>query len=353
MAKPNVTYSVSPTSGNKPLQIEIADLIIAGGDQQLDFVSVAHLGAFNGIEMKPSGLHQALLGYTLSGFQYSYYWDFGDGDTTSDGVPLSHTYYSTGYYELKLVLTVQGVSYEYPTVIYVGVANNVKDVIENPDRRKCYNFGTTDGEGQGWAEYDTGIVVPPTDGSLLTLFDDDKELNICFDLDNGLPYIMDVRKDYDFPKLVWKDKTDLMLEGSGIDIPSEIKMEQIKASEESFIVKPMDLKLYFKANDRLNQGQDGFDANGLPEDLSVDVYLYLNKMLNPTSKLINVPLDRELFFPDNSPKQGNILEIGLQMNVSNYIFTKMFLDIWVYDRAIFPLCRSNKRGKLSGDNYRC
>jgi hypothetical protein len=346
---PIVTYNVVPVVGGLPLTVQITNLVIEGLDG-LDAVSMAHWGAFDGYsgELCPEKL--AVWGAFYDFEEYSFQWQFGDGDTSDNITPLFHTYNSVGTFTLKLVLTVGEEVFEYPTEIsVVSVPVPATDLIQDTDR-VCFNFAAEQKEGHGWSEFGgDDFIWLDTFGSIITGFQAEDEFNVGYDVNTGLPYILDVRKNYDFPKITYKDKTDLLIDDSGTEIESELKLNQMKASEESFSMEPSDLKVYFKPMRRANKGAEGFTAFGLPEDFKFDVSLYLNIENEATSTLFDAVYGRELYFKDGKPKTGNIIEYGLKMYTSNYIFTKLFADFIVYDKAMFPFAEETNEETIQNN----
>ncbi|MCB0644140.1 MAG: choice-of-anchor L domain-containing protein [Phaeodactylibacter sp.] len=124
------------TSGNSyHVKIAVTDM----GDQVFDsgvFISIGSLGGSDTLQ-PPADAQVAVNGNSvsvdnLSRYATSWFWDFGDGYTTTERYPGPHTYAADGEYTITLTTQNFCCTDTYTTVVQIGEVNNTTELAAIP-----------------------------------------------------------------------------------------------------------------------------------------------------------------------------------------------------------------------------
>jgi len=326
MERPQVTVSILPfNTGIKDFTVTATlDNVVI--DSAIDPISIAHLGNLKYDAISDS-FYLAHLGYQFSDYEYTHYWETGTGITINSDI-FNFTYTQPGHYTLKLFLVVNGSEvfvYNYDIYVKDNTLNYDYDDNGLLERwlQKCYRFATETDMGFGWAEFgNESWLWADTPASFVQFFNGGDQVTICYDEKTGLPYILDNRKNDSFLKKTYKDKEDFKKSNSGFDISGNFLPEEMIASQDSFYISPSDLfvKIF------------GIDSEELLEGFKCDLSLFKDRESNYTSKLNNIPFDRELYFSDNNNKEGHKLRLYFELNKSKYVFERYIMYLLVTER---------------------
>jgi hypothetical protein len=330
------TFNVSPTEGDAPLIVNITDLVI-DLEGTSDPNSVACGGYSHGSVGIPTPEEVATAGFFVHNAIEDFWWDFGDGQYSLENEP-SHTYTETGQFVLSLNYRFEGEVFTIPVLITVNAGGRYgsDDFSSRPEDFEdiSIHYGDNNAEGIGWALFDGEEYVWPENGAdVLTCFRDEDLLVLSYDRRDGLPYILNPRKDSSVGES-FKDKKDFLLPDSGTDISWETKTKWLTGTDEHFSIRPNGICTYIRS--LYQDYKENNNDDGLLDGLSIDLLLYRDNQVDPVSILNGITTGAvNMFFPDGVKKEANILQIGHRGNKSRLRLDKIVAQLIAYDKALY------------------
>lgn len=334
-----VDIDISPTFGPAPLTVTIIVNEVNIPDAELDPFAMAHHGGFDETTQGFDSFQASHFGFFLQGLDVVYLWKFGDGQQFVGLEPGGHTYTVPGFYLLTLCIIINGEEFPFVTEITVeGVRGSTEGIGQDAANRKSLAYGNDENQGYNWSKNTgDGHLWPDTKGSIMSIFNEDLDHEqIIYDSRTGLPFIFDTRKVNSSAKIleVFKDKVNPLVEGSGTEITTRVRLQEYIASHETYFIRMSDINLFFEPMYRIRQGIPGYTEKGLRDAFAVDLELYVDEKLDKVAHADDVPIYRELFF--DRQIQGHVLQIAFETASSEYRLTKTEVYILPYDKAVYP-----------------
>lgn len=213
---------------------------------------------------------------TTEGSVVSWYWTFGDDETSTEQNP-THIYVEGGRYTVSLEVTYVDTTTETFTITdYILV-----DEVRLEAATKCLRYATEQSEGNGWSELGgRDIAVPMDNYGAFTIEDDDGQ---------NRDIIIDVN---DF-SLFEIDTCDRYINQKASALDKEItEIKWLKRGKEHCLAEEADNKrlkheisnISIRASDDANKGASGYTASGLRVSQEVTIAAYTGgEKITPTA----------------------------------------------------------------------
>lgn len=247
-----------------------------------------------------------------------WYWDFGDGEYSTEQNPY-HVYKTPGLYTISLTVTdSKNNTATYTRTEYVTVSTNESFVhgIAYQDNRKCFNYGLRPEHGGGWSENrGANWVWPESQASILRVTKGDYVYKIVWDERNGLPFTINLRPNtLANPSLdtIYYDKKNLPQLTTGYEIGGILKTREfvgenryykLKHEETYFDIRPEDVDAGYRSNQQF------------------DVTLYTDGEAAAKDTLTDISDDREQVFLRK--KEGDTVQLQIDSATSDFRISKI------------------------------
>lgn len=217
---------------------------------------------------------------------------------------------------------------------YKGVSEFSTEVINDialSPSKKCLTLGVDLEHGGGWSERSgANWIWPESPASVASLFTQDNlRCEVVLDALSGLFYIVDPTDSIENNE-EYKDKVDPLVPGSGTDIEWDISFGEVKGEKQHYTLSNLDLMLAFRYVDKNNIDDEGYNANGLPDNFAVDVSISQDGKLTKIAESLNVPIDDDINLERET--DGKSIQVHLHGNKSEFKFTAIEQYIKVNDR---------------------
>jgi len=331
-----INFDVNPKVGKYPLDASASGIFLSS----LSHWYIDNL-ASAGFLMQSIGM--ASIGFLGDDSNNTIKWDFGDGTRSDQVFPPVHRYSNPGtYLYTGNEVSKANTSNIIDTLSYlIKVLDDVLTTLNiggNKEGRRSLTYGNDNEQGFGWSDNgDDGNLWPETKGSIISIFDDNGDATeIVYDSLSGLPYVDNPRKSYGGSRILdaWKDRIDPLLADSGVPIRTRVRLQEFIGSHESFEQKMSDISLFFSPIYKENQGEQGYNADGILSDMKTAIELYKNDLLDEQAHAIDIPMKTELYF--DRAIVGNILQLAFETTESEYRFTRGECQLTNYDKARSP-----------------
>jgi PKD repeat protein len=268
-------------------------------------------------------------------------WNFGDGQTSEEQNP-THIYWMPGKYTVLVTITNQyGIEKAVEKVDYIHLYDfnffnaSISDI--------SYRLPTKTGHGYGPSEYKDGDTAGydwlwPSSGP---------ETAICFDdFRTEIALVNDAKKQRVYrinDPACWQDRENEY--GGGNRIISEIHMRQEHASAGEHVpIRFIEEHLTFKPYDTDLKDAAGYDGEGFPTDMRVDLLMHKNGSLESTKKAKTVTKNGDLVV--QGPLEGRNLQSRIKIYEAPWLFTRAIGYYDTIDKAAAPALR-----KMTEDDY--
>jgi len=253
-------------------------------------------------------------------------WDFGDGETSSAPSPY-HIYKNPGFYDVKLTVTQS--DGEQKTIVksqYIHIHSVAEALFtDRPiDNKLCLVYGMGFGEGSGWSEFSGDRwVFPENLGSLVLIENDDDILDICFDFETGLPFIINTRdKEGNKIKSAYRDMIGLPGYEEGFPIESVIVTPQFAGEERKYRIKHEETFVDIRPLD-VEKGYEYL--------IKSNAYLLIDGERIPSEIITDIRKDSEFLFVNT--EMGDRVQVGLDFSESGWSISAIESIFTVSDTA--------------------
>lgn len=268
----------------------------------------------------------------------SWHWYFGDGAESTEKSPV-HVYMMPGKYIPSCVVVeddgaittiigdpIRVYEYEYGSEEYPN--SSVTD--------KCYRLPVNAANGAGVSEYTDGDhigadwVWPPT-GTGTLVVQDQRKLQVGLVIDSRTQKVFQIN-DLD----VWKDR----LGGygyAGSRIIAEIHPRSHFAIQGEHVeISHNETHVYLKPKDIDKEGTSGYDEDGYPLGLRIDMTMHKNGKpdLQHTQKIVRVQKDGDLVYPEKL--NARTLQQRIKVYEAPWILARVLTDYDAIDKAAPP-----------------
>ncbi len=203
---------------------------------------------------------------TTDGNIVSWYWTFGDGETSTEQSP-THIYTEGGRYDVSLEVTYADTTTDTFTVTdYIMV-----DAVRLEAATKCLRFATEQSEGYGWSELGGDDIAVPMDNYGAFTIEDDNGQNrdIIIDVNDFSLFEIDTCDRYIYQKPSALDKETTEIEWRKREkehcLAEEADSKRIKHEVSNISIRPSDTD---------NRGASGYTASGLriAQEITIEAY---------------------------------------------------------------------------------
>lgn len=275
-------------------------------------------------------------------------WEFGDGDTSSDPNPI-HLYRSSGVYTVKhTVWDHRGLSSSSTGTVTVYRWSRTDGALNVSRTNKCYCYGFNRVQGYGPHER-SGSAFPFPEGKvgMVKIVDTNNQPHtLVLDLKTGKFHDITTRDGYSGSGLVkrWKDAVGTDGTG-GTDIAPSVTFGEDRGSAERHFVEHKESHVYLRPFDEDNRGESGYDSNGYPTGLEVDLSIFKNgEQSTAESSVDDIPATGDIHFDEKV--EGHRLYLKATANKGDHLIIGREQVYVQKDRAASPANR-----KMSNDTY--
>jgi len=315
------------------------NLVTAGGDGAQGLIIITYTdNDFTGTPL--IGYEKLETSFSLNTFESveSVLWDFGDGQTSEESKP-THLYTMPGKYTVTATVTFDSgdeviiEKEDYVRVFDIDFSDASKDSSLSDT---CYRLPTKTGHGYGPSEYKDGDTAGydwlwPSSGP---------ETALCFDdYHTEIALVNDAKKQRVYrinDPACWNDRENEY--GGGNRIISEIHLRQEhSAAGEHVPIRFIEQHLTFKPFDTDLKDVTGFDIEGFPIDMRVDLLLHKNGSLNLSKKAVKITKNGDLVV--QGPLEGRNLQSRIKIYEAPWLFTRAMGYYDTIDKAAAPALR--------------
>jgi PKD repeat protein len=262
-------------------------------------------------------------------------WIFGDGFESSEEDPI-HIYKMPGVYTWH-----HSIEDENENTISGSTGTiTVTEEYAISGTNTSFSFGLNKAQGIYFRE-NTGAHFPKPPsriGGLKVVDSNGIPHTLIFDAVDRKYYAMDT---FDGPSgtqnsIYWKDKVAADGSGGG-DFTSKTRFGEDKGESERFFLRNKTQHVQLRPARKSYRGATGYDANGFPTDLTLDIALYKDgERTSHTVKAEDVsPPKHEIHF-DRQVRDANRLQLEVVGNKAPYRIVSKHSNIIVYDRQDDP-----------------
>lgn len=257
---------------------------------------------------------------TTEGDIVSWYWTFGDGETSTDQNP-THIYTTEGRYDVSLEVTYDDAS----TDTFTELGYILVDEVSLEASTKCLRYATESTEGYGWSEFaGDDMVIPLGDNGAFTINDDNGQAR---------DIIID-ESDYGFYEIDTCDRF-VNTKPSPLDKgTTEIAWEKwereavVDETEENKRLNHENSHIGIRPADTANRGKSGYSTTGQRSLQKISIEAYSDgEKLTPTAIAPNLIENGEATFTEidvNAARvqmviKGTCGEIEITNHIHNYL----------------------------------
>jgi len=214
---------------------------------------------------------------TTTGSIKSWYWQFGDSETSTEQNP-THIYTAEGRYDVELEVTYDDDS----TEIFTELEYILVDEVQLEAAIKCLRFATEQNEGYGWSEFGGDDMVIPMDvhGAFTIKDDNGQNRDIVVDDDTFEIYEIDTCDRY-----TNTDASPLDKETTEITAEKWEREETLSSVDEDKRIKHENSYIGIRPDDTNHRGAAGYGETGLRNAQQIDLEAYTNgEKIAPSAK---------------------------------------------------------------------
>jgi hypothetical protein len=315
-------FVLNTYSGYKPLEVSVVSVTAEVFSSGINVFSISTYGSLG------DSMDISTFGYLYDVGDYTYKWYIDDTFVGANWTGTTFT--EPGIYEIRLEQLDSNNSVVADRKRLVKVLDKSLINIEiSRDTAQVLSYGNDYNSGFGWREYN-GIPLAPTKGSVLNIKDGHIERLVVLDSDTGLPYFINPHMPNEIPYL---DYYDMWL-GSGVDIPTKLRLQDITGTSQHHLLKLSDVFLCFEPIDRDMKGKDGYSDDGFDESMTVSPCVTIDRDSGGADKVSDYPFKNEIYF--NKDIISKFIQVGFETNKSKYKFVRAEVYALPYDKALIP-----------------
>jgi PKD repeat protein len=267
----------------------------------------------------------------------SYEWGFADGSGSNEQNP-TNIYEMAGTYKVVVLaidsdgdpfvgtLTIRVYDYDYGSSY--GLRTPIPSLSD-----KCYRLPVRPGDGYGPSEYkdsdNPGFdwIWPPTEvGTAIGYDEQKKEIAIAIDAKTQKIYRLN------FPD-TWRDRVDEYSEGKRII--SEIHEKGYEAVKgEQIAIVHNESHVHTEAFAKDLKGAEGYDSEGFPVDMRMDMQMHKNNEEVYEKKDIRIPRDGDIVYREKL--EARTLQNRIKMYHAPWLITELHHEYTTVDKASRP-----------------
>ncbi|MCP5006610.1 MAG: hypothetical protein GY941_22110 [Planctomycetes bacterium] len=240
-----------------------------------------------------------------------YYWDFGDGNTSTSASPLNK--YGVGRYDVTLVVEyTDGTTDRVDKTFYITVIEN-DQALSGWDYLNNYNslhYGWKDEHGFGWSRNKRDSwVLPTTSSSVYNFNEAGIDYTIVWDTKDAKPYIINPKEAYE-ANAVYQDK--VAIDGTGgIDFPTSVTFPEITGDMTHYDLQHLETNVLFRPEIVTDEYGD---------DFSVNFSLLVDGEKTPVETQFKQDIASEIvfYYQNVRPKESRTRQLKIDTNTSKY-----------------------------------
>lgn len=206
--------------------------------------------------------------------------------------------------------------------------------------KKCYHYGLKEEQGGGWYERSGSTWVwPESRAAIMSIILGNYPQEIIYDVNDGLPYVIDTRIATigAVMEMVWKDKVDPNVAGSGTDIDWSILFGEMTGSDAYPFIELLEILAKIRPYNQDYINASGYDTEGLPSSFEVNAQLLVDGKETVISEADEITTKRETVFDRKT--SGDSIQIKLSGACTAFRI-----------RSILANCKLVKSKRFTGNN---
>jgi PKD repeat protein len=246
-----------------------------------------------------------------------YYWLFGDGRRSFYSDP-SHIYLPVGTYDVTLRIRAEGIYFSLKKKKYITVLPGGLVVSRTT---RFLRHAILPEQGIGFYEMPAAGIMPMPEAGVgvLSLYDANNQVRgLVLDAETGLWYDVTTR---DGPEGSGLSRIETDKNAAQFD--RTVKFPQDRGTDETDFERLVESHLFIRPLKESNRSQAGFDANGYPDGMKINLDFYKDgEPTTPTATITNIPLNGDL--KTDRKVEGNGIQMGVTINRgSHYILNRL------------------------------
>lgn len=269
-------------------------------------------------------------------------WDFGDGKTSESSAPV-HIYRTPGVYDVILQCRIEEQWLYLKKRLYIYVYDGRLNVSRT---NKSFSFAIDKSQGVMFCE-NTGHAWPMPEcgeGPVMIWDENDHPHSIVFDNNDGKFYDTYMRDGPEGSGIVnyHKDKVDENGDG-GTDIIPSVKFGGERGTYEHYFIKLAAFFAFLRCYDDKYRGATGYDSNGFPTGLSVNLQVFVDGERSTASREVtDIPITGHVH--TDGDVEGHQISAKLIANMGAHKIVGRKIDFVTTDRLAGS-------GVMSEDDY--
>lgn len=241
----------------------------------------------------------------------SYFWEFGDGSTSTEAAP-AHLY-TPGIYTVKVSVVFDDSSTDEWTEIHYVAVSEQGDTLANEDyfnNPKSYHFGWSDKTGYGWSENQGDDWIWPISGPACSVAEiDGEKLMLVWDSRDNKQYIINTR-DTAYTKAMYTDKSTDTTD-NGTPINTHVVTTEYTGEMLQYTLTHMETNIKM----RPALGQEDF-SEGL--EVSFELYTDIETIPVETQNKVDTNKEVEFYFSNKKTEETTQRQLGIKTTDSKY-----------------------------------
>ena len=264
-------------------------------------------------------------------FVSAYFWDFGDGSTSTERSP-THIYMMPGSYTVSLTITDDyGASTPMIKIFYINVYDfDYAGGTHVPYTNKCFRLAQTANQGISVTEYggEHWIWPPAYVGTCKGYTEANDTVSLVMDNFTGKFYRVGISD-------LWKDRLNWPY--GGYDIPCRLKLkEQTGEAGEFEEIEHIESHVHIRPYWEDNRNKPGFNKDGFIDGFEMDLQMYENgEPTTPAAKIQNIPRYGDYVY--RRREEARRLQMEILTNASAWRIIRVQQHMLSIDKKTGPL----------------
>jgi PKD repeat protein len=269
--------------------------------------------------------------WTYPLFVSAYFWNFGDGVTSTERNPV-HIYMMPGSYTVSLTITDDfGASTTIIKTFYINVYDfDYTGGTHVPYTSKCFRLAQTANQGVSVTEYGGERWIWPTAyvGTCKGYTEANDTVSLVMDNFTGKFYRVGISD-------LWKDRLNWPY--GGYDIPCRLKLkEQTGEAGEFEEIEHVESHIHIRPYWEDNRNKPGFNSDGFVDGFEMDLQMYENgEPTTPSAKIQNVPRYGDYVY--RRREEARRLQMEILTNASSWRIVRIQQHMLSIDKKSGPL----------------
>lgn len=280
-------------------------------------------------------------------------WSFGDGEYSTEKNP-AHLYRMPGVYTvLHTVWDERGVSATSTGTVDVYRWSRESGGLNVSRTNKCYCYGFNREQGLGPHERSgSSWVFPEANTGIVKIIDSINQPHTLV-LDNSSGKFFDITT-RDGPSntslsKVWKDGVDTDGTG-GTDVVPSVTFGEDMGTIERFFIEHKESHIYVRPTTEANRDQSGYDSNGFPTGLEIDLSIFKDgEQSDASSTVSDIPFDGDIMF--DKKVEGHRLYLVASANKGDHTIIGREQNYAIRDRSAAPQKRTSTNDDYQQEFY--